>query len=75
VAIAMAEGPAAGLDAIERVERLDDYSHLHSARADLLRRLGRNAEAAAAYRRALELTASPVERSFLERGLSELRVP
>jgi RNA polymerase sigma-70 factor (ECF subfamily) len=51
---------------------LDGYRHLHSARADLLRRLGRADEAAAAYRRALELTASPVEQRFLRRRLAEL---
>jgi RNA polymerase sigma-70 factor, ECF subfamily len=72
VAMAMAEGPAPGLAAIDRIEGLDDYVHLHSARADLLRRVGRTEDAADAYRRALELTASPVERSFLERRLAEL---
>ena len=72
VAIAMSESPEAGLEAIERVEGLDEYVHLHSARADLLQRVGRADEAAAAYRRALDLTASPVERSFLERRLAEL---
>ncbi len=73
VAIAMAEGPEAGLRAMEHIEGLDDYVHLHSARADLLRRLGRGEDAAVAYGRALELTASPVERSFLEGRLEELR--
>jgi RNA polymerase sigma-70 factor, ECF subfamily len=72
VAIAMAERPEAGLAAIERIDGLDDYVHLHSARADLLSRVGRTDEAVAAYRRALDLTASPVERSFLERRLVEL---
>jgi RNA polymerase sigma-70 factor, ECF subfamily len=72
VAIAMSEGPDAGLDAVDRVEGLDDYVHLHSARADLLRRLGRLAEAADSYRRAIELTESPVEQSFLERRLAEI---
>jgi RNA polymerase sigma-70 factor, ECF subfamily len=73
VALAMVEGPERGLEAIGAVEGLDDYQHLHSARADLLAKLGRNAEAATAYERALELATNPVERSFLERRLAELR--
>ena len=73
VAIAMAEGPEAGLAAIDRIDGLDDYVHLHAARADLLRRLERRDEATAAYRRALEATPSPVQRSFLERRLEELQ--
>jgi RNA polymerase sigma-70 factor, ECF subfamily len=72
VAIAMSDGPQAGLDALDGIEGLDGYVHLHSARADLLRRLDRHADAAASYRRAIELTESPVERSFLERRLAEL---
>jgi RNA polymerase sigma-70 factor (ECF subfamily) len=72
VAIAMARGPERGLEAIDRIEGLDGYRHLHSARADLLRRLGRRDEATAAYRRALELTGNPIERRFLERRLAEL---
>jgi RNA polymerase sigma-70 factor (ECF subfamily) len=74
-AIAMAEGAERGLSLIDRIEGLDDYYLLHSARADLLRRSGRAAEAAAAYRRALELTANRVERSFLERRLAEVAAP
>jgi RNA polymerase sigma-70 factor, ECF subfamily len=66
VAVAMAEGPEAGLAAIDRIEGLDGYRHLHSARADLLRRLGRDAEARAAYERALALDPTPAERAFLE---------
>ena len=54
---------------------LDDYHLLHAARADLLRRLGRVEEAAAAYRRALELAANPVERAFLERRLPSWLAP
>jgi RNA polymerase sigma-70 factor, ECF subfamily len=73
VALAMVEGPERGLEAIDVIEGLDDYQHLHSARADLLAKLGRGGEAAAAYERALELAGNPVERSFLERRLSELR--
>jgi RNA polymerase sigma-70 factor (ECF subfamily) len=74
VAVAMADGPQAGLDLIAPLEggRLDGYHLLHATRADLLRRLGRDDEAAAAYRRASELTANPTERAFLERRLAEL---
>jgi RNA polymerase sigma-70 factor (ECF subfamily) len=73
VAVAMAEGAEQGLDLIERIDGLDRYRHLHSARADLLRRLGRTGEAAEAYGRALELAAQPEERAFLERRLAEVR--
>ena len=62
----MADGPEAGLAAIDRIEGLDGYRHLHSARADLLRRLGRDDESRAAYERALELDPSEAERRFLE---------
>jgi len=74
VAVAMAEGPEAGLELIEPLEggRLEGYHLLHATRADLLRRLGRDDEAAAAYRRARELAANPTERAFLERRLAEL---
>ncbi|HEY3164080.1 MAG TPA: RNA polymerase sigma factor [Candidatus Limnocylindrales bacterium] len=75
VAIAMADGPAAGLALVERLAargQLDDYPYLHSTRADLLRRLDRRADAAVAYRRALELTANTAERDFLERRIAEL---
>ena len=68
----MADGPERGLSLIDRIEGLDGYRHLHSARADLLRRLGRTDEAAAAYRRALELVAQPAERAFLERRLADV---
>jgi RNA polymerase sigma-70 factor (ECF subfamily) len=73
VAVAMADGPERGLELLDGLaERgeLDDYRLLHSARADLLRRLGRDAAAAAAYARALELATNPVERRFLERRLA-----
>jgi RNA polymerase sigma-70 factor (ECF subfamily) len=73
VAVAMAEGPASGLRILDELaERgeLDDYHLLHSARADLLRRLDRAGEAATAYARALELATNPVERRFLERRLA-----
>jgi RNA polymerase sigma-70 factor (ECF subfamily) len=73
VAVAMAEGPESGLALIEAIEGLEAYRHLHSARADLLRRLGRMDEAEQAYARALELSAQPAERAFLERRLAEVR--
>ncbi|HET7857538.1 MAG TPA: RNA polymerase sigma factor [Gaiellaceae bacterium] len=72
VAIAMADGPERGLELVDRISGLDDYHLLHASRADLLRRSGRRDEAAAAYRRALELATNPVERSFLERRLDEV---
>jgi RNA polymerase sigma-70 factor, ECF subfamily len=53
-------------------DELDGYHLLHAARADLLRRLGRNAEAAASYARSLELTRQPAERAFLEGRLAEV---
>jgi RNA polymerase sigma-70 factor (ECF subfamily) len=74
-AIAMRDGPAAGLaliDAILARGDLDDYHLAHSARADLCRRLGRTAEARAAYERALALARQEPERRFLERRLREL---
>jgi RNA polymerase sigma-70 factor (ECF subfamily) len=70
VAVAELAGPEAGLALLERLE-LADYRYLHSTRADLLRRLGQRAEAAAAYARALELTADGAERRFLEQRLRE----
>jgi len=73
VAVAMSEGPERGLAVIDAIEGLDAYRHLHSARADLLRRLGRSREAAEAYTRALELAPQPAERAFLERRLAEVR--
>ena len=73
VAVAMAQGPAEGLRLVEGISGLDRYHLLHAARADLLRRLDRRDEAAAAYARALALAKNPVEREFLERRLAELR--
>jgi RNA polymerase sigma-70 factor (ECF subfamily) len=76
VAIAMREGPAAGLaliDAILNRGDLREYHLAHAARADMCRRLGRTAEARASYRRALELARQEPERRFLERRLDELR--
>jgi RNA polymerase sigma-70 factor (ECF subfamily) len=75
VAVAMRDGPAAGLRLIDAIlERGDlaDYHLAHSARAELCRRLGRRAEARAAFERALGLTRQEPERRFLERRLSEL---
>ena len=75
VARAMVDGPAAGLaemDALAHVGDLDDYHLLHSARADLLRRLGRRDDAASAYRRALALVGTSPERRFLERRLADV---
>ncbi|MFN0057606.1 MAG: RNA polymerase sigma factor [Planctomycetota bacterium] len=75
VAIAMVEGPARGLerlDALARDGTLARYHHFHSARAELLRRAGRRAEAAEAYRVALELAENVAERRFLERRLQEV---
>jgi len=72
IAIAETDGPTAALDVLDQLA-LDDYRYLHSTRADLLRRLGRNADARLAYARALELTQSDPERRFLEGRLSELR--
>jgi RNA polymerase sigma-70 factor (ECF subfamily) len=75
-AIAMAEGPELGLALMDRpqvAEPLDSYLWLHAARADLLRRLARFDEAAAAYTRAAELADNAAERAFLERRLAEVR--
>ncbi len=72
VAVAMAYGPERGLELMAELEALEAYHLLHAARADLLRRLGRTVESAAAYRRARDLTENPAERSFLERRLREV---
>ncbi len=67
VAVSMADGAGAALPALRRLaEPLDGYHLFHAAHADLLRRLDRPQEAAAAYRRALELATNPAERAFLE---------
>jgi RNA polymerase sigma-70 factor (ECF subfamily) len=71
VAFAEAEGPEAGLAVVDRLE-LEDYRYLHATRGELLRRLGRTAEAGAAYRRALELADDEAERRLLERRLAAL---
>jgi RNA polymerase sigma-70 factor (ECF subfamily) len=72
VAVAMRDGAEAGLERIDAIDGLDHYHPLPSARAELLRRLGRTREAAAAYERALTLTPNPVERRFLESRLTQL---
>jgi RNA polymerase sigma-70 factor (ECF subfamily) len=71
IAVAELEGPGAGLALLDRLE-LDGYRYYHSTRADLLRRLGRDAEAHAAYARALELTQPGAEQRFLESRLAGL---
>ncbi len=74
VAVAMADGPEAGLLALAPLERdpaLRGYHHLPSTRADFLRRLGRMDEAAAAYREALDCTHNEAERTFLEQRIAE----
>jgi RNA polymerase sigma-70 factor (ECF subfamily) len=74
-AIAMRDGPAAGLaliDALLARGELDDYRFAHAARADLCRRLGRTEDARAAYHKALSLTRQEPERRFLERRIAEL---
>jgi RNA polymerase sigma-70 factor, ECF subfamily len=75
VAVAMAEGPAAGLARVEALEAsgaLSGYHLLAAARADLLRRLHRHGEAAAAYQQAIVLSSSDVERRYLRRRLAEV---
>jgi RNA polymerase sigma-70 factor (ECF subfamily) len=71
VAVAMADGPERGLELIELID-LPEYHLLHSARADLLRRLDRPEEAADAYRAALALEMNAADRTFLERRLGEV---
>ncbi len=74
-AVAMSDGPAAGLRFIDEIlarGELGDFHLAHAARADLLRRLGRTVDARVAYERALELTRQEPERRFIERRLDEL---
>jgi RNA polymerase sigma-70 factor (ECF subfamily) len=76
VAVAMVDGPGSGLtliDALVTNGELEDYHLLHAARADLLRRMGSNGEAAKNYERALELVTNESERRFLERRLDEVQ--
>ena len=71
VAVAESDGPEAGLEIIDGLD-LDDYRYLHSTRGELLRRLGRTAEARDAFSRALALVDDEAERRLLERRLQEL---
>lgn len=74
-AVGMAEGPAAGLRRLDEIRQdpaLDRFHLFHAARADLLRRAGRGAEAADAYRTAIALAGNPVERRYLEARLTAL---
>ncbi|MFG2028691.1 RNA polymerase sigma factor [Streptomyces sp. NPDC048825] len=76
VAVGMAEGPEAGLALLAELEKAGDLTGYHllpATRADLLRRMGRTAEAAEAYARALELVENDAERRFLEKRLAECR--
>ena len=76
VAIAMAKGPQPALELIDQVAasgELDEYHLLHAARADMLRRLGANEEAAESYKTALGLVSNAGERRFLQRRLRELQ--
>ena len=76
VAVAMVEGPQPALALIDELAatgELDSYHLLHATRADLLRRLGFSAEAAAGYRRALALVSNESERRFLEQRLREMQ--
>jgi len=75
-AISKAYGPAAGLEALDKLafesaDELDDYRYYHAARADMLFRLSRRSEAADSYRRALDLTTNESERRFLSKRLAE----
>lgn len=74
VAVAMRDGPQAGLAALDTLhdDALRGYHPLPAARADLLRKLGRTTEAATAYRAALELASNQRERAFLRKKLTEL---
>ena len=75
VAVAMAHGPDAGLELLDRLrlgETLAHYHLYHAARADLLRRAGRYKDAAASYRAALRLCQNRIEQRFLQRRLAEV---
>jgi RNA polymerase sigma-70 factor, ECF subfamily len=69
VAVAMADGPAAGLDLVDAIDGLSGYHLWHATRADLLARLGRAEEARETYERALGLAPSEIERTFIRRRL------
>ena len=75
VSVAMVDGPEVGLAAVDALAgdpRLASYPYLAATRADLLRRLGRGAEAAQAYREALALATNGAEREFLHRRMAEV---
>ena len=72
VAVALSGHVEEGLLLIDQLSSLEAYHLFHAARADLLRRLDRREEAADAYRQALELTASEVERGYFRRRLAEV---
>jgi RNA polymerase sigma-70 factor, ECF subfamily len=74
IAIGEVHGPAVALALVDELD-LDGYYPFHATRADLLRRLGRNSEAAAAYRRAAALASTDAEREFLRRGGRASRSP
>jgi RNA polymerase sigma-70 factor (ECF subfamily) len=71
IAVAVVEGAEAGLVLVDGLD-LDGYQYFHSTRADLLRRLGRAAEARTEYERALELARTEPERRFLQRRVAEV---
>jgi RNA polymerase sigma-70 factor (ECF subfamily) len=76
VALAMRDGPAAGLALVEEILRkgeLEEYHFAHAARADLCRRLGRSADARSSYERALSLARQAPERRFLAQRIAELK--
>jgi RNA polymerase sigma-70 factor (ECF subfamily) len=75
IAVAMDQGPEAGLALIDAIDGLDRYAPLHVSRADLLARLDRNPEAVEAYRRGLELSTNPVQQAFLKKRIAELYRP
>ena len=72
VAVSFADGPERGLEVLDTISGLDECHLLHATRADLLRRLDRWAESAAAYRAALALTTNDAERRFLEGRLRQV---
>jgi RNA polymerase sigma-70 factor (ECF subfamily) len=72
IAVAMAQGPAAGLELLHRIEAVEKYYPYHVARAELLRRTNQREAAADAYQRALDLCQNSAERDFLQRRLNEL---
>ena len=74
IAVAELDGPEAGLAVLDTLE-LDHYRYFHSARADLLRRAGRDGEARHAYRRALDLAQTDTERQHIEGRLAQLNLP